>query len=83
VEARLHLASAATQESFIISLSNVNTNLNHVLLTQAMSTVANVIWVSDRDEGTYISARNSIVFTFTNTDNRAWGLSVIVRRSAE
>lgn len=81
-EIRLHLsASAATAENLTISLSNTNTKLNFKLVTQAMSGVQDVRWVAENDEGLFVDASSSVVISYTNTDGRAWGLSVALTRA--
>lgn len=79
---RLHLsAAAATSENFTIDIdANEGSAYDTNIFTQDMATVQDVLWQPDRPIK-FVNG-DQLVFSYTNTDGRTWGLEIIYTRQS-
>jgi len=77
-EIRLHLNTAATQETFTATNDNGTTAdvYDLLMLSQAMSGVTDV-WATYQEGENRFRATEEIDFAWTNTDTATWGLEVV------
>jgi len=86
IEVRLHLGSAATQETFSVSVdSGDGTAYDVVLFAYDMSqdldgnpgVVTDVVWRPDVP--VLVNENDDVVLSWTNTDAATWGLKILIK----
>ncbi len=78
VEVRVHLSSASTQDSFIVTLdSGLGSAYDVVLQTQAMAGLTDYIWVLSEAERRLFNSDDKLVFAYANNDGDTVGLEVL------
>lgn len=80
-EVRLHLnAVSATEENFVIQLvSSKGVVYNIKLYSKDMNTVQDVVYQPENPHE--FLPKDSLVFTWTNTNSKTWGMEIIYRAS--
>lgn len=78
-EVRIHLSAAsATSEDFTITLSSGKGAVyNVVLYRQDMNTLADLVY--QPDPGHEFEPNDSLVFAWTNTNARTWGMEILYK----
>jgi len=78
-EIRLHLdAASATPENFVITLQSARGTLHNVKLYSVdMDTVQDLIYQPDKPHN--FTAEDSLLFTWTNTNAKTWGLEIVFK----
>jgi hypothetical protein len=81
-EVRLHLNTAATtSENFTVDIdSNEGAQYDTQIFSQDMATIKDLLWQPDKP--IKLVNGDQLVFAWTNTDGRTWGLEVIYTRQS-
>ena len=78
---RLHLSDAlAPAENFVITLVSGNGSLYNVkLYSKDMDSVQDLVYQPAKAHG--LTSKDSLLFTWTNTNAKTWGLEIVYKAS--